>query len=236
MRWIVPPIEFSSGTTPCVARFFTTASNTSSKRLARHRLDLRTAVDERRRFAVGARFSLIRESHMLSPALVRTMAAAAARTAPPASIAAVDTVEQHGERPGRRRRDVPAAIPATSAIRRNIAAISVYRISSRSATFAHRYPPSSATSDGDREPKRQQRQRIEHERIVGHRLQCAPAIALASISSRNCTKPTVTASPTRTPISQRGRSSFRLHSVITRPPITTRRPRISFTVSSAGRR
>ena len=26
---------------------------------------------------------------------------------------------------------------------------------------------------GDREPKRQQRQRIEDERIVGHRLQCA---------------------------------------------------------------
>jgi hypothetical protein len=30
---MVPPIEFSSGTTPCVARFFTTASKTSSKLL-----------------------------------------------------------------------------------------------------------------------------------------------------------------------------------------------------------
>jgi len=30
VRWMVPPIEFSSGTTPCVARFLTTASKTSS--------------------------------------------------------------------------------------------------------------------------------------------------------------------------------------------------------------
>src|SRR6185436_4729759 len=66
--------------------------------LAGHRFDLRPTVEERRSFAVGARLSLIRESHDFSPATGcrtgcprRAADAAAARTAPPASIAADET-------------------------------------------------------------------------------------------------------------------------------------------------
>ena len=59
---MLPPIEFSTGRMPCVARPVATAANTSSK--ASHGDEVGVVAEAKgRRLAVGARLSLIGYAH-----------------------------------------------------------------------------------------------------------------------------------------------------------------------------
>src|SRR5262249_49841460 len=84
--------------------------------LARHRLDVLSAVEKRRGLAVRAGLPLIRKpQERCSFVLTRRAAAAAARTAPPASIAPVDTVNSTASAHTGVRGMQPALFPPTMA-------------------------------------------------------------------------------------------------------------------------